>query len=46
LLNINWEGANGETPEASRDGAWGGVFPPINMVIANPGGAKRKLNRE
>ena len=24
-------------------GAWGGVFPPVNMVIANPHDAKRKL---
>jgi len=25
-------------------GAWEGVFPPVNIVIANPHGAKRKLN--
>jgi len=25
-------------------GTWGRVFPPVNMIIANPHGAKRKLN--
>ena len=26
-----------------RGGTWGGIFPGVNMVIANPHGAKRKL---
>ena len=30
------EGSSGETPKASKGGALGGVFLPINMIIANP----------
>ena len=29
---------------ARGGGTWGGVFPPVNMVIANPLVQKRKLN--
>jgi len=32
---ISTGGSSGETPEASRGGTRGRVFPPVNVVIAN-----------
>ena len=40
---LTGEGSSGKTSEASRGGKWGGVFPPVNIAIANPKVQKESL---